>query len=56
MDIEMAMHTNELKKDDCINVRIDYKMSGVGSNSCGPDVLEKYQLNEKNFEFKFFIK
>jgi len=56
MDIEMAMHTDELKKDDYINVRIDYKMSGVGSNSCGPDVLEKYQLNEKNFEFKFSIK
>ena len=56
MDIEMAMHTDELKKDDYINVRIDYKMSGVGSNSCGPDVLEKYQLKEKNFEFKFSIK
>lgn len=56
MDIEMAMHTDELKKDDYVNVRIDYKMSGVGSNSCGPDVLEKYQLKEKNFEFKFSIK
>lgn len=56
MAVEMAMHTDELKKDDCINVRIDYKMSGLGSNSCGPDVFEKYQVNDKKFNFKFLIK
>ena len=56
MAVEMAMHTDELKKDDYVNVRIDYKMSGVGSNSCGPDVLPKYQLNEKEINFKFSIK
>ena len=56
MDLEMAMHTDELKKDDFINVRIDYKMSGLGSNSCGPDVEEKYRLSEKKISFKFSIK
>lgn len=56
MDVEMAMHTDELKKNGFTNLRIDYKMSGVGTNSCGPDVLEKYRLNEKKIEFKFSIK
>ncbi len=56
MNLTMARHTDELKKDDHINVRIDYKMSGIGSNSCGPALLEKYRLDEKNINFKFTIK
>ena len=32
---------------------LDYKMSGVGSNSCGPVLLEKYQLKEEKFSFTF---
>ena len=26
---------------------LDYGMSGVGSNSCGPALLEKYRLTEE---------
>ena len=51
-----AMHTDELKKDDATNIRIDYKNSGIGSASCGPDLLPKYRLDEKDIEFSFFIK
>ena len=29
--------------------------SGVGSNSCGPELLEKYRLAEKEIEFGFSI-
>ena len=36
-------------------LNIDYKMSGVGSNSCGPKLIEKYQFNEKEFEFEFIL-
>ena len=36
-------------------LNIDYKMSGVGSGSCGPKLLEKYQFNDKEFEFEFII-
>jgi len=31
-------------------------MSGVGSNSCGPELLEKYRLSKKSFTFRFRIK
>ena len=36
-------------------INIDYKMSGVGSGSCGPKLLDKYQFNEKEFNFEFII-
>ncbi len=51
-----ATHQNEIKKDICTNIRIDYKNSGVGSNSCGPELLKKYCLSEKEIHFEFYIK
>ena len=32
---------------------LDYKMSGVGSNSCGPSLLPQYRLDEEQFAFSF---
>lgn len=49
-------HNYELIPDPHTFVYIDYKQSGSGSNSCGPSLAEKYQLNEKEFEFTFAIK
>ena len=51
-----ATHQNQLTKADYTNIRIDYKNSGVGSNSCGPELLEKYRLSEKEIHFEFYIK
>lgn len=51
-----AKHIDEIEKADCTIVRIDYKNSGIGSNSCGPELMEKYRLAEKNISFKFRIK
>ena len=31
---------------------VDYRQSGIGSNSCGPMLAEEYQLNEEEFEFR----
>ena len=50
-----AEHIDELQKNGAVNVRIDYKDSGVGSNSCGPELMEKYRLNEKDINFSFEI-
>ena len=50
-----AEHTDELKKSDGTHIRIDYKVSGIGSNSCGPQLPEKYRLCEKDIFFKFNI-
>ena len=51
-----ASHPYKLKKRKETIVHIDYKMSGVGSNSCGPELLEKYRLDETEISFKFSIK
>ena len=50
-----AMHTDELHGNGCTNIRIDYKVSGIGSNSCGPELIKKYRLDEKEFTFEFYI-
>ena len=49
------MHESELIQSDNTIVRIDYKNSGIGSNSCGPELLKQYRLNEKNIDFEFLI-
>ena len=53
--LDNKMHNYELEKSKYTNVRIDYKVSGIGSNSCGPKLLEKYQMNDSKVEFKFSI-
>ncbi len=50
-----AQHTNELEKSDGTHIRVDYKVSGIGSNSCGPALDEKYRLSEKDISFKFTL-
>ena len=51
-----AEHTDELVEDGKIHLRIDYKDSGIGSHSCGPELPEKYRLSEKVIDFAFSIR
>ena len=37
-------HNFELEKSGCTVFCIDYKMAGVGSNSCGPALATKYRI------------
>jgi beta-galactosidase len=53
--LEEAEHTDELRSDGLVHLRIDYKDSGIGSNSCGPALEEPYRLNEKEILFEFKI-
>ena len=50
-----ANHSNEIEEDGKIHLRIDYKVSGLGSHSCGPYLAEKYQLKEKEITFNYSI-
>ena len=54
--LTMANHIDELVENGAVNIRIDYKVSGIGSNSCGPALPEQYRLKEKTFEFAFSVK
>ena len=53
LHISKTKHIDELKKDGIIHVRVDYKVSGIGSNSGGPELLEKYRLSEKEIHFAY---
>ena len=49
--LDKAQHTDELCSDGFVHLRIDYKNSGIGSNSCGPELDEAFRLSEKEFRF-----
>ena len=51
--ISRAEHTDELVADGRIHLRLDYKVSGIGSNSCGPALAQAYRLEEKEISFQF---
>ena len=55
-DLTKAMHPHELVRRDETIVHIDYMNSGVGSNSCGPELLPQYRLSQKEINFKVRIK
>ena len=54
--IESALHRGELVPQKNTTVMINYKIGGIGSNSCGPVLDKKYQLRDKKINFKFSIK
>ncbi|MDG6895523.1 glycoside hydrolase family 2 TIM barrel-domain containing protein [Volucribacter amazonae] len=45
-------HCYQLQQDLYTVLCVDYKMSGVGSNSCGPSLAEKYRMNDTQFEWQ----
>ena len=53
--LDKAQHTDELKSDGLVHLRIDYKNSGMGSASCGPALEEKFRLKEKQISFTFTV-
>lgn len=55
-NLTQAMHPHELIRDDETYVYIDYMQSGVGSNSCGPELLKQYRLDQNEISFGLRIK
>ena len=55
-NLDEATHTNELKHIDETVLSVDYLVSGVGTGSCGPDVLEKYRVKPEDYSFSFVFK
>ncbi len=53
--LDAAHNDRDLVPDRETYVNIDYKQSGIGSNSCGPGLAEKYRFNEKEFTFRLKI-
>ncbi len=53
LQLSQAKHEGELEEDGNTYLRVDYKVSGTGSNSCGPDLMWKYRLCEQTFSYGF---
>ncbi|WP_281550144.1 glycoside hydrolase family 2 TIM barrel-domain containing protein [Murimonas intestini] len=45
-------HNYELVPSEYTVLCLDYRQNGIGSNSCGPRLLEKYRLDEEEFTFE----
>lgn len=55
-ELEAASHKNELRQTTDANyLYVDYRTRGLGSNSCGPDPEEEYELRPHSFEFAFML-
>ncbi len=48
-----AAHPNELPEHEETFLTLDLQQRGLGTGSCGPQTLEQYQLNEKEYDFIF---
>lgn len=54
-ELTQARHSFELRESDCTVLCADYGQSGLGSNSCGPELLHRYRLDETAFTFTLRI-
>ncbi len=52
-NIDKANHINELAEDGLVTVHFDAAQTGVGTATCGPDVLPQYQVNVQPYKFSF---
>ena len=48
-------HNYELIESDSVVFCVDYALNGIGSNSCGPVVLEQYRFDDVLFRFQFTL-
>ncbi len=52
LDLTEAQHTYELTPRDEVILNVDYAQGGLGNGSCGPGVLEQYQLTPEQTRFQ----
>lgn len=50
-ELDEKNHTYELQKSDSTELILAYKNRGIGSNSCGPSLLDKYKVKDKIIDF-----
>ncbi len=55
-ELTAKKHNFELEECGSTVLCIDYALNGIGSNSCGPYVMEQYRLDDKEFDFGFKLK
>ena len=54
-ELEEKTHNYELTESDSVVFCVDYALNGIGSNSCGPVVLDQYRFDDVLFRFQFTL-
>ena len=54
-ELTRKKHDFELVNTGAAVLCIDYRQNGIGSNSCGPELLRQYRFDDKDFTFRFTL-
>ena len=54
-ELEKKTHNYELTESDSVVFCVDYALNGIGSNSCGPVLLDQYRFDDVLFRFQFTL-
>ncbi len=54
-DLEPALHTHELRAREQVFLNLDYAQRGLGTASCGPDVLPQYEIKTGKHMHAFLL-
>ncbi len=54
-ELESKAHRHELRKDGNTHLIVNYRVGGIGSNSCGPEALEKDRLDDVVIDYGYTI-
>ena len=55
-DLTTTPMKHELQRRKETILHIDYRQTGIGSNSCGPELAGEYAFSEKEINFNFSMK
>ena len=55
LDLDQAMHPHELQERPFMTLNLDVAQNGIGSNSCGPEVLPQHRLMPGPFRFAWLF-
>lgn len=53
--LEKAQHPFEIERADDVIIHLDYRQSGLGSNSCGEEQLEENKVKLQDFAMAFTV-
>lgn len=56
LQLDRATHVDEIGPSTGTHLRVDYRNSGVGSQSCGPELAPEHRITEKQIAFGFSLR
>ena len=54
-ELTAKKHNYELKTCNSTVLCLDYAQNGIGSNSCGPALLQQYRFEQREFDFEITL-